>query len=77
VDEINFHIQHWGYFHEIEHDLLAQAKEAYPAVGVDEFRVHSTGDLWGEQCGAFGDHLWRWDGHELELLEEAFAQGAY
>jgi len=41
----------------------------------NEFRIHSTGDLWGENCDVFGEHLWRWDGHEMELLEEAFSQG--
>lgn len=77
VDEFNFHIHHWSYFRELDQELLARAKEAYPSEEVDGFRVHTEGHLWGKNCGAFGDHLWRWNGAELELIEEAFSQGRY
>ena len=77
VDEFTFHVHHWSYFRGLEKELLTQASEAYPSVSVDEFRIHSSGDLWGKRCGVFGDHLWRWDGEKMELLEEAFSQGVY
>ncbi len=77
VDDFTFHIHHWSYFSGLDHVLLTRARETHPSVSVGEFRIHSSGDLWGEQCGVFAGHLWRWNGHEMELLEEAFSQGVY
>ena len=77
VDAFTFHIHCWNYFRDIDQTLRAQATEAYPLVDAKSFRIHSQGDLWGEQCGRFVEHLWRWDGNEMELLEEAFSAGVY
>lgn len=77
VDEFNFHIHHWSYFQKIDEELLSQAKDKYPEVGTPEYRIHTSGDLWAEQCGVQGKHLWRWSGEEMELLEEAFSQVVY
>ena len=77
VDEFTFHVHHWSYFCDLGEELLARARETYPSVSVDQFRIHSSGDLWGEQCGVFGHHLWRWSEQEMELLEEAFGHGVY
>ena len=77
IDEFTFHIHHWSYFCEVGEELLARASETYPSFSVEQFRIHSSGDLWGDQCGVFGHHLWRWSGQELEILEEAFDYGVY
>ena len=77
VDAFTFHIHHWNYFGALDQDLLARAGETYPTVDADALRLQSTGYLWAEQSGAFADHLWRWDGHEMALLEEGFVQGVY
>jgi hypothetical protein len=74
VDKFTFHIHHWSYFRQIDQELLLRAHTAYPEVNAEEYRIHSSGDLWGVRCGAEGDHLWRWNGQEMELLEEAFSQ---
>lgn len=74
VDEFTFHIHHWSYFRPIDRELLTKACKLYPKVNAEEFRIHTSGDLWGEMCGVGGDHLWRWNGQEMELIEEAFVQ---
>ena len=73
VDEFTFHVHHWSYFRGLDQELLSQASEAYPSVRIDEFRIHSSGDLWGKSCGIFGDHLWQWNGEKMELLEDAYS----
>jgi len=76
-DNYKFHIQHWSFFRKIDSELRSQAKKAFPDVNVKEFRIHSVGNLWGEQCGSGGEHLWRWNGEELQLLQEGFNQVIY
>lgn len=73
LDTFTFHVHHWSYFGRPDRALLARAQEAYPGVEAVEYRVHSSGDLWGEQCGAENTHLWRWHGNDMELLEEGFS----
>ena len=77
VDEFTFHIRHWSYFRHIDQELLARARKAFPQVKAEEYRTHTSGDLWGEQCGIEGEHLWCWNGQEMELLEEAFSQARF
>lgn len=77
VDSFTFHVHFWSYFARPEGQRLAYAREHYPDVPADELRVHHTGELWGERCGLFGDHLWRWHDEEMELLQEAFAHGQF
>jgi len=73
VDEFVFHIHHWSYFRQIDEDLLRQAQENYPDVLEESYRIHVTGDLWGDRCGVQGEHLWSWNNEEMQLLEEAFS----
>jgi hypothetical protein len=73
VDEFVFHIHHWSYFRQIDEDLLRQAQENYPDVMEENYRIHVTGDLWGDRCGVQGEHLWSWNNEEMQLLEEAFS----
>jgi hypothetical protein len=77
VDTFTSHIRCWNHFRGIDQNLLAKATAAYPSVDPNEFRIHIQGDLWGEQCGLFVEHLWRWDGDEMKLLEEAISHGVY
>jgi hypothetical protein len=74
VDEFTFHIHHWSTFQKIDRKLLSKAKKAYPEVNSEKFRVHTCGDLWGEQCGVEGEHLWSWNGQDMVLVEEAFSE---
>lgn len=73
ADTFTFHVHHWSYFKRPDSVLLARAQDAYPDMKTAEFRVHSSGDLWGERCGVAVENLWRWSGDDMELLEEAFS----
>jgi hypothetical protein len=77
VHVFTFHIHHWSCVQQIDQELLPQAQADYPEVSKEEYRIHVTGDLWGEQCGTEGVHLWRWDGQKMELLQEAFSHSVY
>lgn len=77
VDSFTFHIHHWSYFQSASQELSNWASEKYPQIATEEFRIHTSGDLWGERCGVEGHHLWRWDGQSMELVEEAFSHIRY
>lgn len=77
ADLFTFHIHHWSYFRQIHQELLERARVAFPDVSTEQFRLHASGDLWGEQCGMEGSHLWQWDGQEMELLEEGFSHRVF
>jgi hypothetical protein len=68
------YIHQWSYFQPPSDDALAKASEKYETIPPQEFRLHTSGDLWGENCGTEQSHLWRWNGQEMELIEEAFMQ---
>jgi hypothetical protein len=75
VDEFNFHIHHWSYFQStLDGELLALAQTRYPEIDREEFRLHSSGDLWGEGCGVGEHHLWRWHDRKMQLIEESLSQ---
>ncbi len=73
VDSFTFHIHHWSYFTGAEGEMLEAIQMAFPQIPSDQFRIHVSGDLWGENCGIEAYHLWRWTGKEMELVEEAFS----
>jgi hypothetical protein len=78
VDEFSFHIHHWSYFQStIDRELLALAQVRYPQIDRAEFRIHSSGDLWGEGSGVGEHHLWRWNSKEMQLIEESFSQTSF
>ena len=77
VNEFTFHVHHWNCFNTLDLNFLPEAKKLHPSISENEFRLHSSGDLWAEQCGRGTCHLWQWDGQEMCLLEEAFTQIIY
>ncbi len=72
VDEFVFHIHHWSYFQSLDRELLALAQTRSPQIDRAEFRIHSSGDLWGEGCGVGEHHLWQCNSQEMQLIEEFF-----
>jgi hypothetical protein len=74
VADFKFHIHHWSYFRPIDQEILTRAQEVFPEVKAAEYRIHTSGELWGKHCGVEDEHLWRWNGQQLELLEESFSQ---
>lgn len=69
-----WHIHVWSYFHtRIEDAMEAEARMKYPLPNGCEYWVHSEGTMWAENAGRGGEHLWKWDGREATLLEEAIS----
>jgi hypothetical protein len=73
--EYCWHVHFWSYFHTSpDQEFLAQAQEQYPLDDEAEtYWQHVEGTMWGQQAGRGVDHLWKWDGKEPLLLEEAFS----
>lgn len=76
-DTFRFHIHHWSYFQNINQQSLERAKTLHPDINPNDFRIHTTGVLWGENCGMQCDHLWHWSGEKMIMLEEAFSHLRY
>ncbi len=69
------YIHQWSYFKPLTGDYgAADASQKYPTVAPEDFRLHVSGDLWGDHCGSEQSHLWQWNGEELVLLQEGFIQ---
>ena len=66
------HVHVWSRFlPNLEAGFAEQARVRYPIPASSEFWQHAEGTMWGVNAGRGGDHLWRWNGREPELLEEA------
>ena len=59
---------------QIDTEFQQQAEEQFPIPQGSSYWQHSEGTIWAQLAGRGGDHLWKWDGNEPELLEEAFTQ---
>jgi hypothetical protein len=68
------YIHQWSYFEPLYNESLVEASQKYETIPPQDFRLHTSGDLWGENCGTEQSHLWRWNGQEMELVQEAFVQ---
>jgi hypothetical protein len=77
VDRFTFHIHHWSYFQPVSQELAKRASEQYLQIASEKLRIHANGDLWRERCGIAGQHLWRWNGQGMALVEEAFSHLQY
>ncbi len=76
--KFRYHVHVWSFFRSaVEPTLETKARTKYPLRKGCIYWQHSEGTLWGLNAGRGGDHLWRWDGHTPELLEEAFSQWVY
>jgi hypothetical protein len=69
------HAHVWSFFRpEVEPGFAAKARAKHPIPDGYSYWQHSEGTMWAVNAGRGGDHLWRWDGHKPELLEEAMSQ---
>jgi hypothetical protein len=69
------HVHVWSFFRpELEPGFAAEAQAKYPIPDGCSYWQHSEGTMWAANAGRGGDHLWRWDGHEPGILEEAMSQ---
>jgi hypothetical protein len=64
-----WHVHTWSYFAPVEEDMAEEAKE-HPVAEGETLWLHKEGTYCGTLFGRGGDHLWKWDGKELTLLEE-------
>jgi len=66
------HVHVWSRFlPELETKFAALARSKHPIRPGDRYWQHAEGTMWAPNAGRGVDHLWRWDGSEPELLEEA------
>ena len=69
-----WHAHVWSYFAtEIDEILTEAAIAKHPIPPECSYWMHHEGTMWGIRAGRGVDHLWKWDGTEPELLEEAFS----
>lgn len=66
------HVHVWSRFlPEPEPDFATRARARHPIPATCSYWQHAEGTMWAPNAGRGVDHLWRWDGREPELLEEA------
>ncbi len=72
--EFRHHIHIWSFFRPVVEPVFeTKARVKYPLPKGCVYWQHNEGTMWADHAGRGAEHLWRWDGHELELLEEAFS----
>jgi hypothetical protein len=73
--EYKRHVHVWSFFcPEVEPAFEAEARAKHPIPDGCGYWQHCEGTMWAVNAGRGGDHLWRWDGHKPELLEQAMSQ---
>jgi hypothetical protein len=71
--EYRWHIHTWSFFTLADVDNVKKA-EKYPMSEGESLWLHKEGTMCGQLFGRGGDHLWKWNGWEAELLEECVNQ---
>ena len=71
--DYQWHVHTWSYFTTLDADTLQRAAK-YPLAPGETYWLHKEGTMCGQLFGRGGDHLWKWNGKEPELLEECFNQ---
>jgi hypothetical protein len=62
----------WSVFRKVVAPAFeAEARAKYPIPDGCSYWQHSEGTMWAVNAGRGVDHLWRWNGQNPELLEEA------
>jgi hypothetical protein len=68
-----WHVHTWSFFTAPDADVTKRAAK-YPLQAGETYWLHKEGTMCGPLFGRGGDHLWKWNGQEPELLEEGFNQ---
>ena len=71
--EYRWHIHTWSFFAPVDAATAKKAKK-HPCSEGESLWLHKEGTMCGHLFGRGGDHLWKWNGREPELLEEAVNQ---
>lgn len=68
-----YHVELFSYFRPASAEELGNAVVAkYPLRPNEEYWIHCEGTMLGDLFGRGCDHLWKWDGSQMTLLEEGF-----
>jgi hypothetical protein len=71
--EYHWHVHTWSFFATVD-DESAKKTRGYPVGPGESLWLHKEGARCGQLFGRGGDHLWKWTGRSLELLEEGLNQ---
>ena len=68
-----WHVVYSSFFSDqLETDLLARACSKYKLRPSETFWIHRESTMVARLFGRGGDHLWKWNGRKMTLLEEGF-----
>lgn len=71
--EYCWHVHTWSYFAPLGAETEKKADEYILEAG-ESYWLHKEGTMCGQLFGRGSDHLWKWNGKEPELLQEALDQ---
>jgi hypothetical protein len=71
--DYRWHVHIWSFFAPVDEEMAKKAVK-YPCSEGESLWLHKEGTMCGHLFGRGGDHLWKWNGREPELLEEAVNQ---
>ena len=72
-EEFIFHVEYRSLFKEPESDAdVKELTKSHPLAPGESHFIHSVESVMGPLFARGQGHLWKWDGEQLELLEEAW-----
>jgi len=73
-DEGNiFHVEYRSFFKKPKSDAdVTELPKSHPLAPGESYFIHTFENVMGPLFARGGEHLWKWDGKKLELLEEAW-----
>jgi hypothetical protein len=71
--DYRWHIHTWSFFGPVDEETEKEA-EKYQCSEGESLWLHKEGTMCGNLFGRGGDHLWKWNGRDAELLEEGMNQ---
>ena len=75
--DLNWHVQYESHFREEIDTEYLDALKVHTLLPNESYWVHTENTFTGPRIGIGGDHLWKWDGAEATLLQEAFSSRIY
>ena len=72
-EEHIFHVEYRSLFKEPESDAdVKELTKSHPLAPGESHFIHTVESVMGPLFARGGEHVWKWDGEKLELLEEAW-----
>jgi hypothetical protein len=72
-ENFRWHVHTWSFFAPLDSETKKKATQ-YPLAAGETYWLHKEGTMCGPLFGRGGDHLWKWNGNEPELLQECLNQ---